>query len=120
MKQDCGLTSYHAGLSAEESVARDYTTRGYSIEARRFRRKSGEIDLIARKGAEVIFIEVKKSKTHASAAAALSDRQLARIFATASEFLATEPSGQDTPSRIDVALVDAQGRVECLENIYAA
>ena len=117
MKQDRGARAYHAGLSAEDAVAKDYELRGHIIEARRFRRKSGEIDLVARRGAELVFIEVKQSKSHDTAARALSARQLARIYRTASEYLAGEATGQDTPSRVDVALVDGQGRIKCLENV---
>ena len=77
-------------------------------------------DLIERDGAQVIFIEVKQSKTHAMAAEHLTARQMARIYRAASEFLAGEPAGQLTDVRFDVALVDAVGRIEVLENAYAA
>ena len=45
---------------------------------------------------------------------------MARIYGAASEFLAGEPAGQLTEVRFDVALVDAVGRIEVLENAYAA
>ncbi len=115
-----GARSYHAGLAAEEQVAQLYTRSGREVCARRWRGSAGEIDLIARDGAEVIFIEVKQSKTHAQAAEHLTQRQMQRIYNTGSEFLAGEPRGQMTDVRIDVALVDAQGRIELLENAYAA
>ena len=115
-----GLTSYKAGQSAECIVERDYISRGHSLAARRFRKSGGEIDLILRKSGTVIFVEVKKSKSHALAAQSVSQRQLARIYTGATEFLADEPAGQDTPARIDIALVDAEGRVECLENVYTS
>ncbi|MGR3570347.1 YraN family protein [Brevirhabdus sp.] len=111
-----GITSYHAGLAAEDSVARDYARRGMAMTARRWRGRSGEIDLIARDGARVIFIEVKKSSTHARAASRLSAAQTRRIYAAGSEFLAGEPRGQDTEVRFDVALVDAVGRIDVIEN----
>ena len=115
-----GYVSYRAGLAAEDQVARVYDLSGRRIAARRWRGTAGEIDLIARDGAEVIFIEVKKSDSHARAAERLSPRQMARIYASASEFLAGEPLGQLTEARFDVALVDAQGRIEILENAFAA
>ncbi len=115
-----GARSYHAGLAAEEQVATFYSRSGRSVCARRWRGSAGEIDLIARDGAEVIFIEVKQSRTHAQAMDHLTPRQMARIYASASEFLAGEPRGQLTDVRFDVALVDAQGRIEVLENAYAA
>ncbi len=115
-----GARSYHAGFAAEEQVAQLYDRSGRAVCARRWRGSAGEIDLIARDGAEVIFIEVKQSKTHAQAAEHLTARQMARIYGAASEFLAGEPAGQMTDVRFDVALVDALGRIEVLENAYAA
>ena len=82
------------GLAAEEAVAQLYDRSGRDIAAQRWRGTAGEIDLIARDGAEVIFIEVKQSSTHAQAAEHLTPRQMARIYAAASEFLAGEPAGQ--------------------------
>lgn len=115
-----GVVSYHAGKCAEDSVAQLYLRSGQQVVARRWRGTAGEIDVIVRDGDEVIFIEVKKSKSHALAAEHLSPRQMHRIYQTAAEFLGTEPGGQDTPSRFDVALVDSIGRIEILQNAFAA
>ncbi len=115
-----GSVSYHAGKAAEEIVAAHYLSQGRQVVACRWRSTAGEIDLIARDGAEVIFVEVKQSRSHAEAAQSLSARQMGRIAAAASLFLAGEPAGQLTPSRFDVALVDGQGRVELLENAFGA
>lgn len=115
-----GAVSYHAGKCAEDSVAQLYLRTGQQVVARRWRGTAGEIDVIVRDGNEVIFIEVKKSKSHALAAQQLSQRQMHRIYQTASEFLGTEPGGQDTPARFDVALVDSIGRIEILQNAFAA
>jgi len=115
-----GAVSYHAGLAAEGAVAAHYARSGRFIAAQRWRGQSGEIDLIARDGAQVIFIEVKQSRTHFEAAEHLTRRQMARIYASAAEFLAGEPAGQNTESRFDVALVNGQGQIEILENAFAA
>lgn len=115
-----GAVSYQAGLAAEDIVARFYEARGRRVAARRWRCSAGEIDLIARDGAEVIFIEVKHSRSHSEAAQSLSTGQMARIAEAASMFLAGEPAGQMTLSRFDVALVDGQGRLELLENAFSA
>jgi putative endonuclease len=100
-----GARSYHAGLAAEDSVAQRYARAGHQVAARRWRGKSGEVDLIARDGDVVIFIEVKQSRTHADAA---------------EEFIGDEPNGSLTDVRFDVALVDGKGVIEILENAYAA
>lgn len=119
-RSQAGQRNNRAGLEAERSVARRYLRAGYSFVAHRFRAGRGEIDLIMRKGAEVIFIEVKKSASHARAAASLGPRQINRIFETATQFVACEPGGQDTDMRFDVALVDSQGCIEVMENALAA
>lgn len=113
-----GLTGYLAGMNAEEQIADDYARRGRPIVARRWRGRSGEVDLVAREGDGLVFIEVKKSSTIARAAERLSRRQMERIASTASEYLAGEPKGQLTDVRFDVALVDAQGCFEILENAF--
>lgn len=115
-----GAASYHAGLCAEDAVARHYRAQGRAIAATRWRCPYGEIDLIARDGAEVIFIEVKQSRSHARAAEHLSPRQMVRIIDAASVFLGNEPAGQATSVRFDVALVDGQGRIQVLEGAFAA
>lgn len=115
-----GSISYHAGLSAEDQVARDYQRRGYPLAAHRWRGKGGEIDLVAQDGDGYVFVEVKKSRSHARAAERLSLRQIARLYDAASEFLSQCPLGLNTQARFDVALVDGQGRIEILENALSA
>ncbi len=113
-----GSVSYHAGQAAEQTVAADYERRGYAIADRRWRGAGGEIDLIARNGDGVVFVEVKKSKSFDSAAARISPRQIERICASAAQFLEGEPRGQLTNVRFDAALVDASGAVQIIENAF--
>lgn len=114
-----GLVGYLSGLAAEGAVERVYESEGRKIAARRWRGKWGEIDLIAREGETVVFVEVKKARTHAQAAERLGWQQVQRIWAAAQEFLDGEPLRGLTDVRFDVALVDATGRIEIRENAYA-
>lgn len=113
-----GQVSHFSGDAAEKSVALDYERRGYTVAHRRWRGPGGEIDLIARFNEEVVFIEVKKSRTIGRAAERISPRQMARIMTSAEQFLASEPSGQLTETRFDVALVDGAGAIEIIENAF--
>lgn len=115
-----GLARHLAGKSAEAVVARHYAHRGYALERSRWRGASGEIDIILRQGSEVVFVEVKAARTLAEAAERLTIRQMRRIWGAAAEFLEGEPARGLTPARIDAALVDRQGRIEILENAFAA
>lgn len=113
-----GSVSYHAGHSAENAVASDYEQRGFAIARRRWRGAGGEIDLIARNGDGLVFVEVKKSRSFEAAAARISARQIERIYASAAQFLESEPAGQLTNVRFDAALVDASGAVQIIENAF--
>ena len=53
--------------------------KGYRIVARQYRSPVGEIDIIARRGRGLIFIEVKARKTAATAETAITARQRTRI-----------------------------------------
>ena len=108
-----GAVAYHSGPAAEEAVARDYRRRGRPIAARRWR---GEVDLIARDGDAVIFIEVKRAKSFARAAERLGPGQKRRLHMAAQEYLAGEPRGLLTDARFYVALVDGQGQIHTIEN----
>ncbi|SEO02943.1 putative endonuclease [Salinihabitans flavidus] len=107
-----------AGLAAEAQVMRDYERHGFKMAARRWRGQGGEIDLILRSGAALIFVEVKQSRDFAHAAESLRPAQMQRLVAAASEFLAGEPGGQLTEARFDVALVNGRGEVRILENAF--
>ena len=111
-----GTTSYHAGVAAEECVARHYAALGRPVLERRWRGKGGEIDVIARDGADTVFVEVKRSDTHAAAALRVRAPQVRRLLDCAGEYMGTLPTGMLSPVRFDVALVDATGRVEVIEN----
>ena len=113
-----GEVSYCAGLAAEDIAERHYVGSGRPIVARRWRGSAGEVDLIAQEGQGFVFIEVKKSGSHRTAAQRLSRGQMRRIYQSASEFLADKPMGQNTEARFDVALLDGQGRLSVVENAF--
>lgn len=111
-----GARNNLAGRMAEDAVADRYARLGARIVARRWRSASGEIDLIARRGDEMIFIEVKCARTHDEAICRLGPRQVRRICAAATDYCATLATGLQTAMRFDVALVDALGRISIVEN----
>lgn len=111
-------TNYHAGLAAEDIVARSYAARGLTEAARRWRGQGGEIDLILRDGDDLVFVEVKKSRTHAQAVQRVTRRQMDRICMAASEFAGGEPRGALTSMRFDVATVDGTGEVQVVANAF--
>lgn len=113
-----GRTNHIAGLMAEDSVARLYEARGLTVLAKRWRGRSGEIDLICRAGDCLVFVEVKKAASHAGAAWRLGAAQQRRICNAAVEYCASTSRSTLTEMRFDAALVDGIGRVEVLENAF--
>ncbi|OAN85080.1 hypothetical protein A8B78_05775 [Jannaschia sp. EhC01] len=115
-----GQVSYLKGKAAEEIAVRVYLDHGHRLVARRWRGPAGEIDLVMEKDGEVVFVEVKASRTHAKAAAALSQRQIGRLLRSAEHCLGSFPKGLATPMRFDVALIDGQGHFDVIVNALAA
>jgi len=118
-KYDRGLTAYHGGAAAEEIVARTYGAAGYAVLKRRWRGQGGEIDLILGRNDVTIFVEVKKSVTFASAITQLRPRQIARLCASAEDYMGSHAHVGAVECRFDVALVNGAGQVEIIENAFA-
>lgn len=120
-RSDRGVRAFQSGVSAEIAVERHYHDQGLRTVARRWRRQGvGELDLVMRQGEVLVFVEVKKSRDFARAAERLTARQVARIFDGATAFLSTEPKGEMTECRFDVALVNERGEIHILENALSA
>ena len=47
------------GNAGEDLACAELERRGYAIIARRYRRRGGELDIIARDGQTIVFVEVK-------------------------------------------------------------
>ena len=93
------------GRSAEWRAVWRLRLAGYAIVARRYRTKMGEIDIVARRGHILVFVEVKARAGHTLAAESLGGRQLERVGRAASLFLARHPRYAEYGVRFDAVLV---------------
>jgi putative endonuclease len=82
--------------------------QGWRVVARRVKTPRGEIDLIARRGGTVAFVEVKWRATAAELALAIDEYRLRRV-AAAAEAIAHRFARPGDTTRIDVLLL-APGR----------
>jgi len=71
------------GRRAEAIAALWLQLKGWSILARRVRTPVGEVDLVARRGRMLAFVEVKARRTAAEAEMSLDDYRLRRVAAAA-------------------------------------
>lgn len=95
--------AWRYGRRAETICAWWLRLRGYQIIARRYRCPVGEIDLIARRGGTLAFVEVKAREDQA--ADTLQPRQRRRIVRAAEAFLQSRPALAKLDLRFDLIVL---------------
>ena len=115
------MTDHSSGVAAEELAARYLANRGLFVIARNYRCRFGEIDLIARDGAVLVFIEVRlrRGSRFGGAAASITPAKQKKLVATARCYLA---GLKELPGcRFDAILLDSLDtrRIEWLRDIIA-
>lgn len=99
------VAAFRTGISAESKACLYLMARGYRILARRFRTPHGEIDIVARRGGLIAFVEVKARASLDDAAYAVTPRQRQRIAAAAEIWLMEHPAHADLDLRFDAILI---------------
>ena len=114
------------GNKGEETAAAYLEQKGYAILERQYRTPVGEIDLIARDGKTLAFIEVKtrRSARYGQPAAAVGTEKQRRITRAALWYMMNKKQGEAPPCRFDVveiyATPDGAWKVRHLENAFEA
>ena len=104
-----------------EADARAYLTqKGARILEMNYRRPTGEIDIIARQGGVMLFVEVKRrsSLRYGRPSEAVNRQKQAHILRTAQLYLQEKRLG-DVPIRFDVIEV-LPGEIRHIENAFDA
>lgn len=99
------LAAWKAGRRGEALAALRLRLTGWRILARDWRSPAGEIDIVAKRGRLVLFVEVKARGDEGAAGEAIGARQQARITAAAGLFLARHPELAGCDARFDAMLV---------------
>jgi putative endonuclease len=112
------------GKLGEDLACAELTRRGYAILERRYRTRYGEIDIVARSGPNVVFVEVKArvGNEFGGGEAAVTVSKQQRIVRMAVDFLARRGL-QGRPCRFDVVTVDFEGgdpRIEVYPHAFTA
>jgi putative endonuclease len=113
-----GLAANDRGRTAEDLAQAALERDGWCIFARRLRTSAGEIDIIAEKHGLLAIVEVKARRSLADAAAALSDRQQARLISATEIILADHPQWGAEGVRFDLLLVDRSGVVRRVADAF--
>ena len=110
------------GETGEDLACRELRRRGYAILARRYRRRRGELDIVARDGPTLVFVEVKARETHdfGEAAESVTWFKRRRMVQLALDYIARHRLTND-PCRFDVVSIHLDaGRpvVEVYQNAF--
>ncbi len=94
------------GDRGEDRAAEFLVSNGYEITARNWRNRFGELDIIAQKGAILVFVEVKaKSDSRFGAPAEMiTARKMQKLKNTAALYL--KEVSYDGPWRIDAVVIE--------------
>jgi putative endonuclease len=95
------------GSRYEEAAAAFLKDQGYEIVERNYRDRQGEIDLIARDGPYLVFVEVKYRKDTGTGypEEAVHGGKQKKIRRTASYYMYSRGLGEETPCRFDVVAI---------------
>lgn len=110
------MNAYWIGLKGEWRAARYLKKQGLRIEGRRYRARHGEIDLIARDGDTLVFVEVKTRQNGrmGEGAQAVTKDKRTHLRAAARQYLQSHPASQ---VRFDVIEITASG-LRHMENAF--
>lgn len=105
------------GRRAERLAALWLQLKGWKILGRRVRTPVGEVDLVARRGRTVAFVEVKARSTEEEAGFALDEYRLRRV-AAAAEALAHRYAREGDDIRLDAVFVVPRRLPRHMANIW--
>ena len=112
------------GDFGEQAAAAHLAKRGYQLVERKWRCAAGEIDLLMRDNATLVFVEVRTRRGDWLAAAeeSVGRAKQAKLIALAYAYLQAAGIPDDLPWRIDVVAlnIDQSGRVAHLRHIRDA
>jgi putative endonuclease len=114
------VAAFRLGLSAESKAAALLIAKGYRIAARRWKTPLGEVDIVARRGEALLFVEVKARARLETAAESVTPRQKARIIGAAEAWLAAHPDDASCAISFDVILVAPRRLPQHIANAFDA
>jgi len=106
-----------SGRRGERIAAWWLRLKGWHILDKRVRTPAGEVDLVARKGNLIAFVEVKMRATSAELDFAIDERRLTRV-AAAAEVLMPRYAGPGDDIRVDVILLAPGTMPRHIENAW--
>lgn len=99
------------GVYGENLIATKLEHEGFKILARNYKKRSGEIDLIAAKQSLLVFVEVKMRRSPLfDLAEVITRSKQQKILTVAKQFIVTH-NHKDSMCRFDVALIEMRNAI---------
>ena len=105
------------GRKGEARAAWFLRAKGWRILDQRVRTPAGEVDLVARRGKLIAFVEVKARRSAAELDHAIDEHRLSRV-AAAAEMLAQRYLQEGDDMRVDVVLIAPRTWPRHIENAW--
>jgi putative endonuclease len=115
------LSRQRLGADAEERAAQLLCDAGYLVVARNYRCRLGELDIVARRGAQLVIAEVRlrSSRAYGGPAASVGAAKRARIVRATRHLLMRQPQLAGLEVRFDTLLLSASdGPIEWIEAAF--
>lgn len=125
-RRRAALRARELGAAAERIAAAHLSERGVEVLERNFRRRLGELDLVAREGETLLIVEVRtrSSGKYGGAAASIGGAKRRRLVRAAQQLLQRRRELARLRVRFDVIVVssveDPAPRVEWLRHAFDA
>lgn len=114
------LKAYKKGMQVERLAALYLRLKGYKILTLRYKALGGEIDIIARRGNALVFVEVKSRGEMSAALESVTPRNRARVEQAVRHFIASHPVYADADMRFDVIVFAPPFSLRHLDNAWQA
>ena len=110
------------GDAAEERACRHLDRSGFTIVERNYRTMGGEIDIVARRGDVIIFVEVRSREVpgFGTPEESVTPAKRRRIVAAARRYLSNVPPASWREARFDVIAIEGSGETAPLRHYPAA
>ncbi|MCE3231811.1 MAG: hypothetical protein K0R98_68 [Rickettsiaceae bacterium] len=111
-------STYQFGVMAETFSVLYLRLKFYTILERRYKTHMGEVDIIARRGNRLVFVEVKARKESNNIYEAISPSQKARIKRAAEVFLFHNKKFANNNARFDVIFISPKFLIKHITNAW--
>jgi len=115
-------STHESGAAAEKAACAFLEARGAQVVGRNFRARGGEIDIVAREGDVLVFVEVRfrEGEEFGAPEETVGFAKRRKIAAAARDYIGRIPPGSWREARFDVVTITGRGAEAVVRHIPGA